>query len=62
MVISKLVSTTWDGLVYRHTVPGDAFAAKAANEDDLRLKTSRETGAGPNLVWGSIRFRHLLPL
>ena len=33
----------------------------AANGDDLRHKASRETGAAPALVWGPIRFHHLLP-
>jgi hypothetical protein len=33
----------------------------AANRDDLRLKTSREIGAGSALVWGSNHFHQLLP-
>jgi hypothetical protein len=33
----------------------------AANGDDLRNKASRETSAGPTLVWGLICFHHLLP-
>jgi len=37
MVISKLVITTWDGLVCSAMVPGDTFAAKAAPTDCYKV-------------------------